>query len=343
MKQRIVYLDILKALAIFLVVWGHAIMSLSKTDCHESQVWQFIYSFHMPLFMTMVGFFSAGSLKRDTKLFIKHKFQQLLLPFLSWFAIGYVAMIIMDPNASLSQQNFSKALMNEIWFLKSAFLCYALFYFSMRSIRALNVNHTLLAGGCISILLSQIVPLMKVNQMYPCFFCGYVVYKYFGCIERHWKLISVIALGAFAISYPMLIDIRVTPMPEIKKELTSGNLSALNELALYQFRLLCLGLTASIGLVSLFYGLFRNSGESVISLIGKNTLAIYVMQTLVLEKLMAHYIDLQSMPTQLFELVAAPVISLLVIAVCMAMSRAIEKSPKMSYYLLGKRTQKKRH
>lgn len=47
--QRILYIDILKLFTIFLVIWGHAIMHF-QPDYDKSIVFQFIYSFHMPLF-----------------------------------------------------------------------------------------------------------------------------------------------------------------------------------------------------------------------------------------------------------------------------------------------------
>lgn len=59
-NERIVWIDFLKLFAIFLVVLGHVIlfMGLKQNEVmHENTLYSFIYSFHMPLFMTISGFF----------------------------------------------------------------------------------------------------------------------------------------------------------------------------------------------------------------------------------------------------------------------------------------------
>lgn len=65
-KKRIVFLDVLKAIAIFLVVWGHSMQNFTtdKLYWEYDACIQVIYSFHMPLFMMISGFFSASLLKR---------------------------------------------------------------------------------------------------------------------------------------------------------------------------------------------------------------------------------------------------------------------------------------
>lgn len=52
-------LDNLKGIAIFLVVWGHSLQYLNngEFDFFENSLFQVIYSFHMPLFMVISGFF----------------------------------------------------------------------------------------------------------------------------------------------------------------------------------------------------------------------------------------------------------------------------------------------
>ena len=52
--ERLVYIDILKGIAIILVVMGH--MFVPYTDYLDSTVNQMIYSVHMPLFIFLSGF-----------------------------------------------------------------------------------------------------------------------------------------------------------------------------------------------------------------------------------------------------------------------------------------------
>ena len=53
------FIDIIKGVAIFLMLWGHVIQyCVAKTniDFYENWVFKFIYSFHMPLFMLVSGY-----------------------------------------------------------------------------------------------------------------------------------------------------------------------------------------------------------------------------------------------------------------------------------------------
>lgn len=53
MNNRIEYVDILRGFAIFLVTFGHI---MERSGYHESPLFAFIYSFHMPLFFCISGF-----------------------------------------------------------------------------------------------------------------------------------------------------------------------------------------------------------------------------------------------------------------------------------------------
>lgn len=72
-KERLKYLDITKGIAILLMVWGHRVVTYSADDV------RLIFSFHMPLFFIISGYF----LNRETptELFIKKKARQLLSPY----------------------------------------------------------------------------------------------------------------------------------------------------------------------------------------------------------------------------------------------------------------------
>lgn len=82
MRQRIIWIDELKAFAIILVVMGHVLISRFLP---QFTVWHdVIYSFHMPLFMFLSGLFAykaTEAVERGMKKkYIGNKFRQLLLP-----------------------------------------------------------------------------------------------------------------------------------------------------------------------------------------------------------------------------------------------------------------------
>lgn len=79
-KDRIAYLDVVKFVAILFVCVGHCYVMTPNLD---SIVRPIIYSFHMPLFMLVCGFFSTRSLEIPIKSLSEKKSKQLLLPVIS--------------------------------------------------------------------------------------------------------------------------------------------------------------------------------------------------------------------------------------------------------------------
>lgn len=62
-KERIYYWDNLKGLLILLVIIGHYVEYLMKPYPELTFIWTFIYSFHMPAFIVVCGYFLGKSRK----------------------------------------------------------------------------------------------------------------------------------------------------------------------------------------------------------------------------------------------------------------------------------------
>ena len=69
-KERELLPDLLRGFAIVLVVLGHCIQDgsgvgyRSEALYFSDRLYQFIYSFHMPLFMMISGYLSWGSIQK---------------------------------------------------------------------------------------------------------------------------------------------------------------------------------------------------------------------------------------------------------------------------------------
>lgn len=89
MKQRLLYIDEMRGLAILLVTIGHRFfVHTSEGACHPTN--QAIYSFHMAFFFFLSGFMLAKTHNIQNlgfKGFFKKKFISLILPWLSWTLI----------------------------------------------------------------------------------------------------------------------------------------------------------------------------------------------------------------------------------------------------------------
>lgn len=57
---RLASMDMLKGFAIIMVIAGHAVQYLISGHYYDKEVYLLIYSFHMPLFMAITGFFASG-------------------------------------------------------------------------------------------------------------------------------------------------------------------------------------------------------------------------------------------------------------------------------------------
>ena len=128
-KQRNIVFDAIKALAIVLVVYAHSIQYLSGYEFWNNTVFQFIYSFHMPLFFMISGFFMSSALKLSGKDFLTKKGISLLLPCFVWTIIF----------SCLDFQGWHKmltAVINpmhwKLWFLKGLFLVQLIIYMCMK-------------------------------------------------------------------------------------------------------------------------------------------------------------------------------------------------------------------
>lgn len=130
-KKRDAYLDIVKGIAIIAVVIGHCIQFGSgiewmKGDFFYNNVFRFIYSWHMPLFMLVSGYLFSFSVKRhDLRELVTSRFQQLVLPMMSWGMLITIASCVLGWDSGTFAYNFFKHFLNDIWFL------WAIFYNSL--------------------------------------------------------------------------------------------------------------------------------------------------------------------------------------------------------------------
>lgn len=95
MSEEFTYIDIAKGIGIFLVVLGHYVNPFFMPDYFQHIV-NFVYTFHMPLFMAMSGFLFGKSFGKvnNYRSFVLKKSQRLLIPYFTisilLFGIKYI-------------------------------------------------------------------------------------------------------------------------------------------------------------------------------------------------------------------------------------------------------------
>ena len=127
-SKRIIYLDVVKALAITLVCIGHA--TLLVTMDRPSGLHEWIYSFHMPLFMMISGFFSLHALQKPFKEFIISKSLQLLIPAFSVSALTIITCFLIGWG-NMAETARAEAI-GGMWFLRTLFACYVFLWLVKR-------------------------------------------------------------------------------------------------------------------------------------------------------------------------------------------------------------------
>lgn len=149
---RILYIDFVKGVAIFLMVLCHAGLQNSFT--------QWIYSFHMPLFFIVSGFLVGDSYKPIIP-YIKRKSKQLLIPYILFALIlcfghdsyfDWVGIIYGSRNSLNASISFTP-----LWFLPC-------FYFSTIINNAINLITRKWIKVIIPVLIGCIGFIMSINN-----------------------------------------------------------------------------------------------------------------------------------------------------------------------------------
>lgn len=264
-KQRIIYLDFAKFLAITLVCIGHAYYF---GDELQSKIRPIIYSFHMSLFMTMCGFFSHSSFLLPFKNFLIKKCKQLLVP-------SVVGSLLL---AAIAYANggYMCEFYGGVWFLKCLFACYIVVYISKKVIR----NEV--AACAISSIAMLAIPYggsLMINYYLLFFWTGYFLRKHYQCYDKHTKLITYLSLIVFTL---LIILGKGHAVDKV-------TLHAIMSMPTYIITEYIVGLAGSMLCLGICKTVCSIASPSKIidelSNIGKYTLGIYVVQIFVLERM----------------------------------------------------------
>lgn len=335
MGKRIEYLDFLKFFAIFSVLLGHSTEQISADLFWDHPLWEFIYSYHMPLFMFLCGFFFRSSLKKPFAEMAVDKFCQLGVPSLTAFAIDCLILFGLGATAiaDLCELSFS-GFMNCVWFLKCTLFCYLIMYPLCKLVR--NDIAASLAATALIILIPG-CDIVNLNFMLPMFCLGMVCGNRIDCIERNrkWLLpLSAVLFVTLLFFWSGRLTVYMVPTKIINT--IPGAIDWYN-LAITLYRL-AIGMTGTMTFFLLarpVYGfLSKFSFMPLLCRIGGATLGIYYLQTFLLEILLNIMGIFVPLP---WSYAVAPLIAVVELAICYNLVRLIRKSRVTSLLILGER------
>jgi fucose 4-O-acetylase-like acetyltransferase len=293
--DRLGHIDVLKGIGIILVVIGHMNYEQLGVGLYE-----YIYSFHMPLFFWITGYLFIANKKNQSYFeFLTHKFRKIYIPYtlllmisliFGKFIVGY---LFKENILDISLENIIKALvfssdyLNTIpiynfplWYLATLFVTVNIFYFFMKINSDKIKCGILIIVGYLSIIFQRYIHIIYTNDIQgrpplhidviPVAFvfmgCGYLfkVYKNKLRISSLW-LVPLFFLTIF-LTYG-----------------NNANISSINKYSYY--------LSANIS-IFIFYNIskdFKNS--KCLRYIGKNSLIIFGIHSLILKVYQRSYIN----------------------------------------------------
>lgn len=194
-KKRENYMDVAKGIAILTVIMGHTI--------HEGVIKNWIFSFHMPIFFLISGYFFH---KKGNKEFVKIKTRQLLIPYAVTCVINIIASvaihILLHDTSALKdivkewifaslygsgwvhESPFHIPLIGAIWFLWAMFLSLIM----MNSIVDYKYNYLIVA--CLFFVGQKSAGLAFLPlSIQPAFVC--LLFVYLGYLCKKEKILEV--------------------------------------------------------------------------------------------------------------------------------------------------------
>jgi len=333
MKNRIAALDVVKAIAIYLVILGHVLQHLRSSNYIDEPVYIFIYSFHMSLFMTLSGFFAATTLKMHFFRLAWKKAKSLLLPCIVWGGVLSVCYQLFIEKA-FSFYSLIEFIYYDFWFLKSVFICYILAWIGF-SLKLPSWVWCFLV--CVA---AQFIPAFSVPVMMPCFLSGYILSSE---IENVW---FVRLMPFFLVVFVLLFISAPNSLFDgnFEKDLLSMGMtfSSICQLLICRFYKVMMGLSGSFFIISVIkltiWG--KKAEDSVVihylSIIGKETMGIYIVHSIIIGYIFSKFFNLDTFNMVILNVLVAPMFAFATLLLSYSIVKILTKSKIMSLLLLGK-------
>lgn len=331
-KSRELSFDILKSLAIYLVLWGHCMQHLQhEVAGRDFFVFRLIYSFHMPLFMMVSGYFAYSSFNLSPKVFFLKKVKRLLWPWISGSIIICLLTLLglSDVSNDLPLLLILKKIMWHFWFFRSLFICYAIVFCSKR----ISSNYWIV----ISLVLMRITSLWQIPLLGEAFIVGLLMKEWINKWTKK-KEIRVLLVLSFVVCFYTIYD-------DMSQDLimfnfidcffTKGSYTMSNCAVELVWTIMALSICVFL-LINFKCLNINNRGKLVkfFEKAGQNTLQIYFLQTFVLEIFMPQLFIVEDSGF-LFSCLLCPFISFIVLLICCNMSELIKKSNYLNYFLFS--------
>jgi len=203
--KRNSFLDNAKVLLIFLVVFGHMIQPFVDDTKGMNTLYMWIYTFHMPAFILLSGFFAKGSGNKD---YVLNLAKKLIMPYLIFqllYTIYYFFIGKEDWQTGIFYPHWS------LWFLFSLFCWHILLFWFKKIPAALSISLALMVGILVGYFgeIGHTFSLSRTFVFFPFFLIGYwLTEKQIMWVKhRTVKIASVIVMVTVAVGIYFLPEL----------------------------------------------------------------------------------------------------------------------------------------
>lgn len=287
MIEKKQYVNVLKGVAIFLVTWGHCIQHGAgyEYEIFEDKIFQFIYSFHMPLFMLISGYlFYYSFSKRELKELLIHRVQSMLQPIImfgvcSYFLTNGLKSVLSGNIGELFNGDWLNSL-SDLWFLWSVMINSIWIGIVYKKCSKVYVRVIGLLLGFVFVML---FPNMMLNlYMYPYFVIGFLFNSYEdyilgSTVILKMRYISLVLFPLLFIFYEKEDFIYVSGMFQVGESLVKA-------MKIDVFRYV-IGLVGSVFICVLLHEAMKRVKSvkwNYVAALGKKSLEIYCLNTLLI-------------------------------------------------------------
>ena len=344
MTERNTYFDFVKGILIIMVVAGHCLQygfgsGYTNSEAYfDDPMFRAIYSFHMPLFMLISGYFFSLRGKELSKALSK-RLTTIGVPWLFYSATtGILQALCMNSLLSITLKDVLVHLCSGLWFLSSILLNCCLIIGAEAIGRRYHRHLDLGMMGLIVVLIfcvpDHYFPATH-KFMYPFFLCGYLIRRNGGTLEMP----RTSALKQVAASLTLVLSIYFfrRDMYIYTTGIVPGTLS---ELSIEQF-MRCVYRFA-IGFVASFCFLLlcanfkeaKNKVFKVVNTLGRHTLPIYGLQSVLLI-ILVHLLQVHDINLTHNYLIAA-IETLLILLICECIIPLAKLHPLVNVLITGK-------
>ncbi|WP_228027665.1 acyltransferase family protein [Bacillus fonticola] len=212
--MRDAYFDNAKFLLIVLVVFGHFIQT-SIADLEEAAIlYKVIYTFHMPAFVLLSGFFTKGF---DKPGYVKNIAQKLILPYLMFQLIYSLFYYFLLDQATMNVDPLNPNW--ALWFLVSLFCWHVMLRYTSKWNRAGVLVVAIIVGLAVGYVgwISNYLSLSRTFVFFPFFLLGYYAKR------EHFTVLWKGSMRVISLVIVTLVTVFFTSYPEISEKWLFGS------------------------------------------------------------------------------------------------------------------------